>query len=369
MKRMLVWIYILWKRLFKKKGFIITLMLIPVLSFLLSTASGDKGFLNIAVAFEGEADTAAKQTVEKLEKENGILRFVISDSSEEAISMAEGGKADAAWVFEGNLKESTQGDDPCLARIYQREENIFLKLTREKLFCTLFPHYSYNIYRQFTAELLPESDISEEEFREAYDYYITDDSLVEMITTDGKVQDIPDYLITPLRGLSVILMLMCGLASTMYYLTDESEGRFCLLNKKGRFGVLLASNLTALTTAAVFVTLSLVLSGNYNNVLTETSAMIMLVITGTLFCSLLGALISNLKYFALLLPALLTVSLVLCPIFISAIDIPIIQYTLPIYHYMYAVSDMSRLIGMLIYALAALPLAYLFYKITRKQTA
>lgn len=364
MKRIFVWIFILWKRLFKKKGFMIALVLIPVMAFLLGSVSQDKGFLNIAVSYVGEAGADAAQKIVDSDSDGSMMRFIAVSRPESAVTMAEKGDADAAWIIESDGIEDTYK-----VRIYQREENVFLKLTREKLFCTLFPEISYSIYRDFTTEkILPDTDLSEQELRAAYDRYATDDTLVEIYSAEGEARDTPDYLTTPLRGLSAILMLMCGMAATMYFLTDEENGSFCLLGKKGRFGVLLVSNLCALSTASVFVTLSLILSDNYTDFVSESAAMIMLIITCTLFCSLLGGLVRRIEYFAVLLPMVLVLSLVFCPIFINNIDLPIVQYVIPVYHYMYAVSDISRLWHVLIYAATALPLAYLIYIIRRKQT-
>ncbi len=365
MKKIFVWIFILWKRLFKKKGFIIALALIPILAFILGSASEDKGFLNIAVSYEGEAGAGAADRILASGFDNSIVRFRSLSHPESAISMAEKGDADAAWIF-----ESDGNGDAYSVKIYQREENVFLKLAREKVFCTLFPETSYGIYSDFTTQkMLPGTKLSEQELRDAYNRYITNDSLVEIYSVEGEKKSTPDYLTTPMRGLSAILMLMCGMAATMYYLTDEKDGSFCLLGKKGRFGVLLANNLCALITASVFVTLSLVLSDNYTSFFAESSALTMLIITCSLFCSFLGGLVRRIEYFAILLPAVLVLSLVFCPIFINNSSMPIIQYLIPVYHYMYAVTDISRIWHMVIYAAAALPLSYIIYMITRKKTA
>lgn len=364
MTRALVWIFILWKRLFKKKGFIIALALIPLMSFLLSSVSGDGGFLNIAVSYAGEAGADAAEKVLSAEADSGILKLLYLSDPDEAVSMAQSGKADAAWIFEsesaGNYKVS----------IYQREENIFLKLAREKVFCTLFPDISYAIYSDFTTEkMLPDKALTDGELRAAYDGYTTDDTLVEIYSKEGEAKSAPDYLTTPLRGLSAILMLMCGMAATVYHLTDENGGSFSLLGRRGRFGVLMAGNLCALSTASLFVTLSLILSGNYTDFISESIAMMMFIITSALFCTFLGSFVRRIEYFAVLLPVVLVLSLAFCPIFINNIKVPTLQYLLPVYHYMYAVGDPSRLWHMLIYASVALPLAYICYVITRKQTA
>ncbi len=368
MKRALVWLLILWKRLFKKTGFLVILVLIPIMTFMLSSAAGDNGFINIAVAFEDRDDAASIDLMSRLTTKGSMIKYTVCDSPADAIEMAESGKTDSAWVFVRNLSK-TAGSGQVLAKIYQREDNIFLKLTREKIFCTLMPEVAYNIYKEFTTEeMLPRVELTEEELRTAYDVYDTDEGLVEFQSPEGEVKAAPDYLVTPLRGMTAILMLMCGMAATMYFLTDEDKGSFCLLRLPGRFGVLLASNFCALATASVFVTVSFILTGSYTSFLTESAAMLGYIIISTLFCTLLGALVSHIKYFSLLLPAVLVVSLAFCPVFFGGNDMFLLRYPLPTYHYLYATADISRLWHMLIYAATALPLAYLIYIIRRKQT-
>ena len=67
------------------------------------------------------------------------------------------------------------------------------------------------------------------------------------------------------------------------------------------------------------------------------------------FCSLLQRLCGNLQRLAALIPALMLVSFVLCPVFFSVGELRIFQNVLPPFYYLNAINNTSYFYKMLLY--------------------
>lgn len=365
----------LWKRLLLKKGFIIILALIPLSAFLLSvSAKEDTGLMNISVAIEGKTDDAAQRFLDRIEGERGTFSFTLCDTPDSAKSMLTSGQTDAAWIIPGDLgqriTDRAAGNNCKLVSIYQREENVFLKLSREKIFCSLYGDISYSLYsRYLTEKFLPDAALTDSEMTEAYRIYDTDETLIDFKYTDSaKADEEINYITAPIKGFLAVLMLLCGLASTMYFLTDEEERTFSLLPSHRRMWIMAGGNLSALLSAGIFVFLALLLSGSLADPLSELLSIAAFILCACGFCTLLGSCVRSLKIFGLLLPVVLVICTVFCPIFFTMRGASWLQTLLPPYHYLISVYDSAHTIYMLIYAAAALLLSCPAYVFTRKRS-
>jgi len=158
-----------------------------------------------------------------------------------------------------------------------------------------------------------------------------------------------------------ILMLLCGLASTMYYINDEKNGTFDWLTPRKKLLVLWTSNFCAVTIAAIFSTIALILSGNYTNFGTETVMMLLYILASASFCTLVGAVIPSRRAFGIIIPIVLIGCLVFCPIFFDLSQYRIIQLLLPPYYYLFGRFDLSYSWRILIYLGTTSVLAYGVY--------
>ena len=358
MKRCLVWFFMLWKRLLLKKGFLLILALIPIAALLLSiSAREETGLMNISVAVEGEADETAGRFLGRLEGQSGAFHFTVCDTPDRAKNMLTSGETDSAWIIPGNIGEliarRAKGESVKLVDIYQREENVFLKLSREKIFCTLYGDISYSLYREYmTGKFMPEYGLSEEELAEAYRIYATDETLIDFRYIDSaEAAEEINYLTAPIKGFLAVLMLLCGLASTMYFLTDEEEKTFSLLPARRRVWVMAGGNLSALLTAGTVVYLALWVSEGLGDPVAEALSMLTFILCACGFCTLLGSSLRDIKLLGLLAPVVLVVCMVFCPIFFTMRGMLWLQMLLPPYHYLVSGYSGIHILYMLIYML------------------
>ena len=97
---------ILNKRILKKKIFLFILLLIPLSVVCLAIAStSDAGIITIALATEDISDPIASEIINDLENGDSLIRFVVTDSPDDAVSLVESAEADGAWIFPENMKE------------------------------------------------------------------------------------------------------------------------------------------------------------------------------------------------------------------------------------------------------------------------
>lgn len=367
LNKALIWLVMLSKRLLKKTGFLIILLLIPVLALFMTLCAqnNESSFLRIAL-YAGRDDTV-DITDELKREESDMFSYTFCDNAEEALRMVDSGEADMAWVFQdglsGEIERFVKGAGNTLVTVYEKEESAVLKLAREKIFALLYPYVCYEIYNDYIDTELGLPDISGQERKEVYYLFEKDDSLVEYTTFgEGSEQSEKNsYLTSPIKGMVSVLMLLCGLASSMYFIADEKRGTFSRLNYRKRLLVLWTGNVCALSFSAVFSTLAFILSGNYTSFIRESGAMAAYILICASFSALMAALIPSQKGFSVLMPIALVACTVFCPIFLDIRAFPLIQKLLPPYYYLNALSYPSQLYRMLIYFVISSGAAYGVY--------
>lgn len=364
-----IWYLMLNKRLLKKMGFMIILILIPIFAFVFHcfVEQDNGGLMRIALAMEDAEDEVAKQLMERVNQPSQVFDFTVCDSEEEAKKQVAGAKAEAAWVFVDDMDERMQeiatGKDRAIVKVYESEENTLLNISREKIFSVLYPEIAYYIYEDYiTNHMLADEEISEERLQEGYEVISEEDGFIEFSFLDSNQKGIENtnYLTSTLRGLLIVLMLLAGMAATMYHLTDREGGLFSWLPTKKWIFVSWGNNLAALSMAAVFVTIALIATGNYTSFWQETVAMILFVLTGTVFCSTLGVLFKKVDHLCVAVPAVLVLCIVFCPVFFN-IRVPM-QQILPPYYYLYSIHSYEFVMWQLLYCAIGYPLCYILNK-------
>ncbi len=138
------WFLLLNKRLYKKVTFLLILVLIPLLVMGYgAVAREESGLFTVALACEKE-DPTAGQIMQELKDGSNLIRFVICDDPETAKAMVNGQRADAAWIFDGDLEEAIKRFtvDPArknaFVHIIEGESTVPLKLVRVKLSGVIF---------------------------------------------------------------------------------------------------------------------------------------------------------------------------------------------------------------------------------------
>ena len=379
-KRVFVWYFMLKKRLLKKVGFAALLFLVPILAFAMSVAAkGESGVVSIALAAEDPSDKAASWVINSLTEEDSAILFTVCETPEKAEETVAYGKADAAWIICEGLEEKarlyaeTRDKDIKLAKLIQREENVFLKMSAEKLYGKLYRFVAYPIYEDFVSDYFG-GDVDSDDLKKFSKAAAFDGSIVEFraLSGDAYAEDASfDILASPLRGLIMIVVIVCGMASEMFLQSDKRDGSFSRIPQKYRVLVSAGSDGAALTLAAAAAFVSLIFTGDaelsVKGVLWEALVLFVYVLSCVPFCVLLGRILKSPAAVGAAIPVISGVMLIACPIFLDIASLGFLRYLFPPFYYLGALHHPMYLLYALIYTAVLIVIVYageLFQKFT-----
>lgn len=357
--KLLLWFGMLSKRLYKKATFLAILLLIPLLVLgYTAAADGDSGMITVALAQEGQ-DGLSREVMAGFDGSSQLIRYTLCDSPEEAKALVQGGKADMAWLFPDEMQAKLEAflqqptEKNALVTVLVREDDVSLRLAREKLSGTLFSQLSRLLYLSFVRQNVPElSHLSDGELM---DYYRTQDITEDLFAFDEanasmvSVQTV-HYLTAPVRGLLAVVILLCGMATAMYYIQDSALGVFGWVSTRRLPAVELGCQLVSLVNVSAAVLLTLILAGQSSSFLRELSVTALYCLCCAGFCMLLRRLCGNLRIMGVLLPLLVVVMLLVCPVFFDLAMFRSLQYLFPPTYYVNAIYNTKYLLFMVLHA-------------------
>ena len=368
MRRWLLWLWMLSKRLYKRAAFLAIMALIPLAVLALEIAAqANSGFLHIVLAQTDPNDPVSSQLVERFMEDKSLILFTYAENPREAADMVAGGEADVAWIFPDNMEEQmerfvtshyTRGG---VVTVVEREQTVISRMAREKLNFAL-QHYSapvcYLNYVRSNVEQL--NALSDEQLMEYFNSVEFNDELFLFRTPDGEmvVEVDNNYLLAPVRGLLGILMVLCGLAAALFYLRDEERGTFSLVPLRRRGWVAYACLFIAVLNISVVTLLALVLGGVATSLWLEVPILLLYAVCCAAFCLLLLRLCGSIRVLASVLPVLVTIMIVVCPVFFDARMAQWIKLAFPPTYFVNATFDGWYLLYMMAYAAACLVLAF-----------
>lgn len=378
MKHIGKWMLLLNKRLYKKVTFLLILLLIPVLVMGYgSAAQEESGILTIALAQKGD-DPMAMSVMQELKNGSNLLRFVLCNSPDAAKAMINDGKADAAWIFPEDMEEKVYRfvKDPspenAFIRVVEQSDSIPLKLAREKLSGAVFRHCSKALYISYIRETFPELDnLSDEALMAYYDNFGEDINLFEFsyLDSEGGAQDSQkaNYLLAPVRGLLAVVITLGGLAAAMYYIHDDRSGTFSLVPQKSRAAVEFSCQMIAVLNIAFVVLIALILSGLAGHLGKELLILLLYAVCVSLFSMTVRRLCGKLSAVGPVLPLLVVVMLVACPVFFDLGEFYHVQLWLPPTYYVNALYSDRYLVMMCLYSLVLLGIYTLSGKLLHRK--
>ncbi len=362
-KRYLYWRAALIKRLLKKPSYVICLLLIPciVLGYT-ALAKEDAGIVTVALATDVPQDPVAQELYAQLERSSDLIRFVVCTDGEQAADFVEKGKADAAWIFRQSLAQSlaefaANGQKVPFIQIIERTQSTPLLMARERLSATVFELLSKEFYISYLRQNAPElSHLTEQDLLGYYDEVIIGDGLFNFVNAGSETAS--SYLTTPVRGLTAVMILLCALAVTIYYLQDMSSGLFCWLPQKHQGIVALLYHLVCLAPVMAVGSLCLVLAGITGPILTEIGAAILYWLGCSLFAMAVGSLLEKPERVAAVIPLLCAGMIAVCPVFYDLDSLLFYQKLLLPTYFINApyVPDAIYGVGLYVLALAAVNL-------------
>lgn len=379
MNRLFMWFLLLSKRLYKKKAFLVLLVLIPAVVFGLSIAArDDSGFITVAVCSQNNEDKTAQSIINELKNDSLLIRYLTPKTPDEAVEFVKTGKADAAWIFAENMDEaiddyvSLKNFDRAMVRVVERESTVYLKISHEKLSGILYKYCADNIYINYIRNNVSELDsFSEQELLNYYQNFESKGDLFEFAYPEGSyaTQSIKDanYLISPVRGLLSVIVLLCGLSAAMFCIEDKKRGVFDFLNNRSRPFVDFACIFIAVLNISVVMIISIFILGINISFLRELIALMSFMLCCTVFCMLMKSICPNLKLLGSVVPLIAVFSVAVCPIFFDLKSLKTLQYLFPCTYYINGVFDDFYIYTSLVYSVVGISLIYLIKKIKRDE--
>ena len=345
------WVAFLWKRLYKKATFVVLLLSIPLLVLAYNaTAQEDSGILTIALASRSsDVDTLTRRVWDDLQGSQLIL-YVECESAELATEMVRRGAADTAWIFEADLENkiydfaARRNRQNAFVTIVEPEDRVMLKLLREVLSGTLFPHCSPALYLGYLRENAPELEhLSDGQLLEYYENAGFDENLFIITDIEGNPsvqEEKENYLLSPLRGMLAVVVVLAGLASAMYYIRDEEVGTFALVNQRVKplveLGCQMIGNINVLTV----VLISLAVTKQTAAFGRELALMLIYGLCVAAFSMLVRRLTGSVRGLSMVTPMLVVAMLAVCPVFFDLGMMRQVQLLLPpTYFVLGAVND------------------------------
>ena len=357
MRMLWMWLLLSLKRLCRKPLYVLLVLLLPVVTLCYTTAvQEEQGVAGIALAVPENADSLAQQVVARLAEKDGLVRFV-QVSPTEARHMVQTGQVDGAWVFPYDMTEKLAAyladGTTEVVRVLQREENVLLRLSRELLGgavydCCVEPVYIRYLRQQEAAF----AELTDAQLVEYMALFRGNTQLFAFETLDGRAVRTENYLTAPLQGLFGLLILLCALAGTLYFLQDKRAGRFQAV--PGRFlgWVEFVSVLAAVIGVGFAAVVCLALCGLGENLLQLAVLTIEYILCCTAFACLLGRLCGKAEVLAGVLTAISVAALVVCPIFLDLRQLGVLQWLLLPTWYIRGMQESVNLMTMPVYGLA-----------------
>ena len=370
-----IWFFMLSKRLYKKPSFLLILLLIPVTVFAYGkVAQEDSGVLTIVIAAEDPQDPIAKEVMSSLDGSSALIRYVFSDSVEDATEQVRMYQADAAWIFPASMGEKIQEFVTAdrrqpMIQVIVREKNVALMLSGEKLSGTMFQHCARAYYLHYLREKADVLDVySDDELLAFYDDALIGDQLFSFTNAEGDTQDTTqyNYLLTPLRGLLGIIIVLCGLATAMYYIKDNSAGMFAYLSV-GRKSIAEAGyqavSLLNISLVGLGSLLAVGLSVDFVRELLLTLGYIICTLS---FCLLIRVICGSLRGLGTAMVLLVVLMIAVCPVFYDLAMLRDVQYLLPPTYFVNAAYTDSYMLYMFLYSGVCFGLSWLIRKLSKR---
>lgn len=355
------------KRFFRKISFLVLLLFIPIIVIIIGYfGKQESGLLHIVLYQEDNQDKVSSNIIHTLLEESSILFFEQATSKEEAYEAVRKGQADAVWIFPKQMQEKikifieTNGKSEALVQVIEREDTVALQLAREKLYGVFYAPFSYAVYEIYMESVVVEEG-DKEQLQEYYNKVKVDGTLFEFVYLDGTVYEnetsSSNYLLAPLRGMLSLLILLAGLSSALYFLKDEEAGVFAWLPLKKRRSYFYSYQFVAMGYVSLAVILSFATQRMLTQIGIELLGMVLYLLMCAIFCSILTKLCKTTKNLGVLLPVIMLLSFLFCPIFFD-IQIKPINYLLPPFYYLNVIHNGKYFLWMGLYCIIGMVIEF-----------
>jgi len=364
MRKIFTWYYLLNKRTLKNYSYIVLFLLLPLLAFSLKIISlRDSSVLKVGLYTDANSGLS-KDIIKELIKEDSIINFIEYKDEESAYEDLQV-KLDALWILPDDLERAVNNNlykRKHIVKVIEARKSSILGISREKLFAKLYPYISKALYKKYMEEKFPylkDDKEGEEELDAYYEARKINDDIIEFVSLDkdGYIEKKTDksFILSPLRGFLAIWLFLVAMISAMFYKKDIDAGLWVWIDRRLKSAFSFLYILAITSTAALIMLVAIYVSGLGIALYKEVVSLFFYVIALALVSNILRAIFNNIYIYSAFIPVILIVSVILSPIFID-LSRPLLQCTVPVYHYINSIHTLSGLYKMFAYIGILVPL-------------
>lgn len=330
MKKILTWIFLFQKRILKKPMFQITILLIPILLFLLFTFNKSSDSLVRVALISGNDEYSQNFVKDLLDSSNHVISYYQCYDESQMRKDVLTGKAECGYIMPDDMPRkiaqfSSKKKQGIITAIVKKE-SISTKIVNEIIYGRLFSERAYPVLKDFINEKQPDrlTSAEDEKMYDAFSKYLIEPLMFSFEYADGSKNDLlnnddssHNYYMLPVRGILSVLILVSSMSGVLMLSNDDRKNTwgFIRLSKRPAFNYfyifMSILPIAICSLAAIFIT------GISTNVLNEIRLMVLYTLLLTGFSSLLKALIKNIYVLCSLIPVTVLLSLIICPVFID----------------------------------------------------
>lgn len=383
MKKILTWILLFQKRILKKPMFQITILLIPILLFLLFTFNKSSDSLVRVALISGNDEYSQNFVKDLLDSSNHVISYYQCYDESQMRKDVLTGKAECGYIMPDDMPRkiaqfSSKKKQGIITAIVKKE-SISTKIVNEIIYGRLFSERAYPVLKDFINEKQPDrlTSAEDEKMYDAFSKYLIEPLMFSFEYADGSKNDLlnnddssHNYYMLPVRGILSVLILVSSMSGVLMLSNDDRKNTwgFIRLSKRPAFNYfyifMSILPIAICSLAAIFIT------GISTNVLNEIRLMVLYTLLLTGFSSLLKALIKNIYVLCSLIPVTVLLSLIICPVFIDIGSIVpqsrLVRLFLPTNYYLDSIYSGPAQLKMFILAILVSLLAILKEMITAR---
>ena len=331
MKKILTWILLFQKRIILKKPmFQITILLIPILLFLLFTFNKSSDSLVRVALISGNDEYSQNFVKDLLDSSNHVISYYQCYDESQMRKDVLTGKAECGYIMPDDMPRkiaqfSSKKKQGIITAIVKKE-SISTKIVNEIIYGRLFSERAYPVLKDFINEKQPDrlTSAEDEKMYDAFSKYLIEPLIFSFEYADGSKNDLlnnddssHNYYMLPVRGILSVLILVSSMSGVLMLSNDDRKNTWgsIRLSKRPAFNYfyifMSILPIAICSLAAIFIT------GISTNVLNEIRLMVLYTLLLTGFSSLLKALIKNIYVLCSLIPVTVLLSLIICPVFID----------------------------------------------------
>lgn len=330
MKKILTWILLFQKRILKKPMFQITILLIPILLFLLFTFNKSSDSLVRVALISGNDEYSQNFVKDLLDSSNHVISYYQCYDESQMRKDVLTGKAECGYIMPDDMPQkiaqlSSKKKQGIITAIVKKE-SISTKIVNEIIYGRLFSERAYPVLKDFINEKQPDrlTSAEDEKMYDTFSKYLIEPLMFSFEYADGSKNDLlnnddssHNYYMLPVRGILSVLILVSSMSGVLMLSNDDRKNTwgFIRLSKRPAFNYfyifMSILPIAICSLAAIFIT------GISTNVLNEIRLMVLYTLLLTGFSSLLKALIKNTYVLCSLIPVTVLLSLIICPVFID----------------------------------------------------